>query len=66
MTTKPTYEELTATYNALVREKEQYRTALEKIRWLEGVNPRAYKIALGALKAADSNQALTRPMSSGE
>ena len=45
-----------AAYDRLVLEKEQYRTALEKIRWLEGVNPRAYQIALDALKVGDSER----------
>jgi hypothetical protein len=51
VTTAPTYAELSAAYGKLVAEKERYRLALEKIRWMEGINPLAYKTALDALKS---------------
>lgn len=45
-----TYEELTGFYNDLVSEKERYRTALEKIRYTEGVGRAVEKLALDALR----------------
>lgn len=50
MTAKPTYEELTGFYNDLVSEKERYRTALEKIRYTEGVGRAVEKLALDSLR----------------
>ncbi|MDB5555461.1 MAG: hypothetical protein JWL86_5445 [Rhizobium sp.] len=50
MSTKPTYDEVVAAYDALVAEKERYRTALEQISYVEEINPSAYKIALDALR----------------
>lgn len=47
---KPSYEELTGFYNDLVSEKERYRTALEKIRYTEGVGRAVEKLALDALR----------------
>ena len=50
MTEKPTYAEIVAAYDRLVLEKEQYRTALEKIRFVEGVPRSIERIALDALR----------------
>ena len=49
VTEKPTYAEIVAAYDRLVLEKEQYRTALEKIRFVEGVPRSIERIALDAL-----------------
>ena len=50
MTEKPTYAEIVAAYDRLVLEKEQYRTALEKIRFVEGVPRSIERIALDLLE----------------
>lgn len=41
---------LDASDGPLMEENKKLRTALETIRWIEGINPTAYKIAIEALR----------------